>query len=324
MKQWTDINQFRRVVSYIKDGCEFNNTPLPQLLFRGTVKLHGSNVGICREKGAYTPQGRTTQLTLDNDNYGFARWLQTKLENTKFKEDLDGMFDRFQQEEDDVITIFGEWCGKGIQKNVAMNQLPSKKFVIFAAHVNDNYVEISSSVNIDDDDIGNVLEAPVFFVGVDFNDPASVLETFEKLTMTVDAECPYGKLYGISGIGEGLVWTCVEHPTNTNLFFKTKGPSHAKNDKTHKVVTIDPEKLEKISDVIDYVLTAGRLQQGLEHIDQLEMTSMGQYLKWIGQDVQKEELDTIETNGLVWKDIAKQLNIRARNYFIKCIDESTF
>ena len=30
----------------------------------------------------------------------------------------------------DYVTVFGEWCGKGIQKGVAINQL-EKMFIIF-------------------------------------------------------------------------------------------------------------------------------------------------------------------------------------------------
>jgi len=320
MKKWTDIAQFTHVVKYVR--THYSN--LPTLLFRGTVKLHGSNAGIRRENGVYYAQGRNRMLAIGDDNYGFAAWLDNKLKGDAFKLNLDIMFDSIQESEHDVITVFGEWCGKGIQSIVAISDLPSKKFVIFAAHVNDRYVENTKSLNIPDDDIANVLDAGACFVGIDFNNPAASLEDIEKMTMAVDAQCPFGMIYGIDGIGEGLVWSCVELPINTDLMFKSKGPSHVGSKKTRKIVTVDPEKLAKISDVVEHVLPDWRLQQGFEHVDKLDITCTGQYLKWIGQDVKKEETDTLEVNDLVWTDIAKQVNLRAKEHFMQSLNASIF
>lgn len=324
MKKWSSIEQFRHVVRYVKDKCEYDGVPLPTLLFRGTVKLHGTNAGIRRENGEYIAQGRNRVLTPSEDNFGFANWLHDNLKDDQFKDEMDQMFNAITEDPSQVVTIYGEWCGKGIQNKVAVSQL-SKRFVVFGADVNGTYVSNFAGLDMPSfESVDNVLKAGVIFQGVDFNEPEKALAEFEKLTLEVERCCPYGKLHGVEGIGEGIVWVCVENPEVSSLWFKTKGEKHSgKSDqKDRKVATVDPEKMEKMTDLVDYVLTPGRLQQGLEHVDSIDMKCMGQYLKWIGQDVQKEEADTIETNGLEWKDIAKMVNTKAREHFKKIVEEN--
>ena len=325
MKKWSSIEQFRHVVKYVRNYCEYNQQPLPTLLFRGTVKLHGTNAGIRRENGEFFAQGRSRVLTIDDDNYGFANWLDQNLKNPLFESELNAMFDNVAAQHDNpqCITLFGEWCGKGIQKKVAVSEL-NKRFVIFGAEVDGTYQLISESINMPSfESVDNILVAGTFIVGVDFNEPEQALKTFEQLTLDVENCCPYAQKYGVEGIGEGIVWTCLENPGNTSFWFKTKGEKHSgKSNKERKVATIDPEVQEKISDLVDYVLTPSRLQQGLEHVDEIEMKCMGQYLKWIGLDVKKEESDTIEASGLEWKDVSKNINSAARNFFTEQVNKA--
>lgn len=317
MEKWSSIEQFRHVVKYVQSWAEYHEQPLPTLMFRGTVKLHGTNAGIKRHKGEFTAQGRTRELFVGDDNYGFANWLHEGLKDPTFASEINTMFDNVCSEPDAEVTIYGEWCGKGIQKKVAIAEL-DKRFVVFGARVNGDYVEITQGVNMPSfDSVDNILVAGTFLLSIDFSEPAKALEELEKLTLQVEEKCPYTALYGVDGIGEGIVWNCVEFMENSDLWFKTKGEKHSgKGDKKRNVATIDPEKLEKISDLVDYVLSSSRLQQGLEHVESLEMKNMGQYLKWVGQDVQKEEMDTIEANGLEWKDVNKHINTKARQFFM--------
>lgn len=323
MEKWSSIEQFRHVVKYVQSWAEYHEQPLPTLMFRGTVKLHGTNAGIKRTNGTYIAQGRTRELSIEDDNYGFANWLATNIKDSQFKSELDNMFDNVCPDPDVDIVIYGEWCGKGIQKKVAVAQL-EKRFVAFGAKVRSDYVELTQSVNMPSfSQVDNILTAGTFLVGVDFSEPAQALQTFEELTLKVEDRCPYAALHGVEGIGEGIVWNCVEFPTNSDLWFKTKGEKHSgKGEKKRNVATIDPEKLEKINDLVDYVLSSSRLQQGLEHVESLEMKNMGQYLKWVGQDIQKEETDTIEANGLEWKDVAKQINTKARQFFMDQVNNN--
>jgi DNA-binding cell septation regulator SpoVG len=52
----------------------------------------------------------------------------------------------------------------------------------------------------------------------------------------------------------------------------------------------------------------------------MDHSSIGPYLKWISQDILKEEIDTITENGLEWKDMHRPINKRARNYILDVIE----
>jgi hypothetical protein len=67
------------------------------------------------------------------------------------------------------------------------------------------------------------------------------------------------------------------------------------------------------------------LVQGIEHLKEMnldvDMRNMGKYLKWINQDTMKEEMDTIEANGLEWKDVVKQVTSKAKTFFMDKANE---
>ena len=50
-----------------------------------------------------------------------------------------------------------------------------------------------------------------------------------EITEAVENECPVGKHFGVSGVGEGVVWTCVSEGWNdSGTWFKVKGEAHVK------------------------------------------------------------------------------------------------
>lgn len=68
-----------------------------------TEKIDGTNAQIViTEDGSIYPASRSRYITLEDDNYGFAKWVE---EN---KEDLLSLGEGHH---------YGEWAGEGIQKN---------------------------------------------------------------------------------------------------------------------------------------------------------------------------------------------------------------
>lgn len=323
MKKFTEIEQFRHVVATITNYYERTEQldGLPTLNFTGTVKLHGTNAGIRRENGKYSCQSRKQIITPKDDNYGFATWFNNK-DITLFE----ALFNKISTDPKDVITIFGEWIGPKIQDTVAIASLPNKQWVIFGAHMNDQYIDNFVELQDHENGIYNILEIPRYHITVDFKDPSAVLPQLEEVTLSVEQKCPWAAQFDIDGIGEGIVWKCDERPYDSDLWFKTKGEKHSGSGKKSgkKIATIDPQKVENINQCVDIILTEGRLKQGLEHVDAFDMKNIGQYLKWISLDCMKEEMDTVEANELEWKDVVKVVNKRAKDYFIKVIDDSVF
>ena len=127
--------------------------------------------------------------------------------------------------------------------------------------------------------------------------------------------------FGIQGVGEGLVMypdadKIVEKINYTDYMFKAKGIKH-QVVKSKKSVVIDPEKATNITEFVKLFVTENRLQQGvIEACDgQYEMKRIGNFLKWIALDVQKESVAELEASGLTWKEVNKPLMHDVREWY---------
>lgn len=82
-----------------------------------TEKIDGTNAQICiTEEGEFLTGSRTRWITPEQDNYGFSRWANDNMEELMKL---------------GVGNHFGEWWGKGIQRNYSMNK---KVFSLFNVH----------------------------------------------------------------------------------------------------------------------------------------------------------------------------------------------
>jgi hypothetical protein len=325
MKKFTEIEQFRNVIRQVKDHHDyvgknddgkaiFNHaSPYPTLKFRGTVKLHGSNASIVKyNDNTYKFQSRESELSLTEDNYNFM--------DEMIKKDYQKLFDSIQFNE--YCAIFGEWCGKGVQKKVAISQLP-KMFVIFAVRIDGIYQDISNFKHIKNEEqsIFNILQFPNFEINIDFNRPELFINELASLTNDVEKECPVGKYFGVNGIGEGIVW---EHINDTNRYiYKVKGKDHQVS-RVKTLTTVDIEEIENINAFVDYAVTENRLMQGIDKMKELNIPiidkSTVDYLKWVYNDVIKEESDTIEKNNIDIKKIGKAISAKARIFWLNYLN----
>ena len=103
--KWTSIELLHNV----KRELDARNQAF-QLTYRAKVKLHGTNAGVqITPSGEVVAQKRTEIITSEADNAGFAAWVE---KNISYFSQLKG---------NSHLTIFGEWCGSGIQKGVAIS-----------------------------------------------------------------------------------------------------------------------------------------------------------------------------------------------------------
>jgi hypothetical protein len=148
-----------------------------------------------------------------------------------------------------------------------------------------------------------------------------------EITEAVEKECPVGKHFGVSAIGEGVVWTCVSPGWNdSGTWFKVKGEKHA-NSKVRTLAAVDVEAVENMRSFVDSVVTEARLEQALDNLvrEQLlpfEMKSMGDFIRWVYNDVMKEEIDTIVANQIDTKKLGSAVANVARPWFIQKFNES--
>lgn len=312
------IGQFRDVVKQVKDqthwaGKDENGDPIfdrtrkcPTLTFNGTVKLHGTNAAIVRNKdGSIHFQSREHIITPTSDNAGFALWASTI--------DWDFFINCYFPKSSEV-AIFGEWCGSNIQKGVALNQL-SKRFVIFKVMVDGTWFK-NSEFCWPEKNIFHISKFPTWSIDIDFENPGNSQSVLTTITEQVESECPFAKYFGVSGIGEGVVWTATENPS---LVFKVKGEKHSAS-KVKTLAAVDPEKASSLTEFIENTVTENRLLQGLENIDEISVKNTGNFIKWVYNDILVEEASSIIASMLEPKEISKEVANKAKAWFFKRIE----
>jgi hypothetical protein len=324
MIAFPSIESFRHVVKTVGFERGGDGLPLPTVRYAGTCKLHGSNAGIVlKENGQIIPQSRNRVLSVGDDNFGFAAFVE------KNRELLEVLLNELCMEEFDY-TLYGEWCGGNIQPKVALEKL-DKHFVIFTVYSHHDqwmFPSYTLDVNGYKVDYARLNAAGIYFIHqipsheivVDFNRPEDVVDQLSELTLAVERECPWGKFRGVSGIGEGIVWAPVDTSLPFEWWFKTKGLDHKRDPKPAKV-EIAAEVLKDQQALAEKLLPEWRLEQGISVLRErglsVEPKNIGVYLKWIGDDVQKEEQDTMEANGTDWKTINPMVLQRARQYILE-------
>lgn len=325
MKKYPSIEQFRNVVRAVRLNHDYQGkdsegnpiynhiSPYPILKFTGTVKLHGTNAAVVKYKDRIEYQSRENVLSLLKDNAGFCRNMMAKNLDFLFKDcyskDKDLQFENH-------IAIFGEWCGGSIQKGVAINGLPNM-FVIFGVKVDDVWQDVDYIFSDPVQNIYNIRDFKTFTIDIDFNEPEMIQNKLVELTIEVETECPVGKAFGISGIGEGIVW---EHG---GYQFKTKGEKHSAS-KVKTIATVDIEMIENIKEMVDYTVTENRLEQGIQKLKEanieIDMKATGEFLRWVITDIIKEETDTIVKNNIDPKKLNSACSNKARLWYINYIN----
>lgn len=334
--KYQSIEQFRHVVAAVNRSYNFigmneeTNEPMydpsmkkPTLKFTGTVKIHGTNAGVSyNSKDGLWAQARKHNITVEKDNAGFAFFVESK--KTIF---MSIVFDVAKENKIDLskqtITIYGEWAGKGIQKGIAISELP-KSFYIFGIKISeedkDNYWISHAKYCNTENLIFNVSQFKTFDIDVDFEHPEIAQNKIIDMTISVEDECPIASKFGVKGIGEGIVF---KHKSDKyDLTFKSKGEKHSKS-KVKTIKEVDITKVNKINEIAEKVTPKWRLEQMLEETFDLnnggELTrkKLGEYLKSVVNDVIKEDLDIIIGAGLEPKDVNKNISVIARNYFFE-------
>lgn len=347
--KFPSIEQFRTVVANINRRYNFigldengdaiydYTLPKPTITFKGTTKLHGTNFGISRNNiSGMWAQSRENIITPEKDNAGAAWFAQAN------KEVFQRMFEEISEKENvdldtNTITIYSEWAGNGIQKGVAVNGIPKSMF-IFGVKVSPF---ASVDENVDNGDINNkapkaywvdysYLKAPeskiyniddfgTFEIDIDFNRPDLAQNKIIEMTMEVEKECPVGKAFGISGIGEGCV---LSADVNGDVYrFKSKGERHAGKSKVKTLNKVDDEKINKTLELAEKVTPTWRLAQMLEtscnfmNGGTLDRSKLGEFIKLVIADIIKEDIDLLVEAGLEPKDIGKYVSDIARRYF---------
>lgn len=326
---WPKIEGFHNVRKFAKSHPEILRN-FSGVFYNSKIKLHGTNAAVqVHEDGTVVAQSRSQVITQQNDNMGFANWVKQNE-------------DKWATSESRGWVVFGEWCGSGIQSGVAISNIDKKIFAVFAAlrMDNDDFVVDPHMLSFLCKGLGDdVLVLPwhttkAFF---DFTESTEELQAkIDKINedvLEIEKNDPWVKqMFGVDGVGEGLVFY-PRFVTNVddieiflmqdfaNLSFKAKGEQH-KNVKTSAPAQIDAAKAANAVVFADMVLTEARLMQGahetrLSDTEVFSMKSLGKFLQWTMNDVQKETVDELDASNLTWKDVAKVVQTQARTWYVE-------
>lgn len=335
MIRFPSIESFRHTIATVNRHAEFQglddegvpiidvNASRPTIKFTGTVKLHGTNAGVCWNGEELWAQSRGNIITPQSDNAGFAFFVDSNKD--AFVRLMQAIKSEYNIADDHAIAIYGEWCGKGIQKGVAVNEL-DKMFVVFKVKIatpdeeEDNFwIDYDWGVlKTDDLPIRFIQEFPTYQITIDFNKPQESQNKLVELTTEVEKECPVGKAFGVSGIGEGVVWSGRDE--KQTYIFKVKGEKHSVS-KVKTVAPVDIEKMNNVNQFVEYAVTENRLEQGIQEVfttqsREISKKGVADFLKWVQGDVIKEETDTLAGNGLEPKDVNKAISTKAVKWFM--------
>lgn len=350
---WPEIESFHHIRKFIRvDPGEWW---MKRELLHGTstisykckVKLHGTNSAVqCLVDGTILAQSRENLITPEKDNAGFARWVKNN--EASWQDTKDGA--RAQ------VIVYGEWIGPGIQKNVAVSEIPKKCFAVFAARPLSAYnTPLDDILWVEPEILEQIVQGiPDTYVIPWYHRPATRgsdsnihmkldvdwKNSDEELTQTIapindwvaaiEENDPWVEAtFGVKGTGEGLVFYPVSEPhlgfeNFQNLCFKAKGEKH-KNIKTAAPAQVNPEVAASVEAFVELVLTPARLEQGARAVGGFDLTLgitnydlkfTGKFVNWITGDIQKECQDEMAASGLDWKQVQKPLTDKARSWYI--------
>lgn len=320
--KYPSIPQFRTVVSKVKHWSECNMISPPKLNFSGHVKLHGSNCSVAYNGVEFWSQSRESILDTKNRNRGFYGWAE---------ENKDYLISTLKPllGKNDAVVMYGEWCGGGIQKGVALNGL-DKFFCAFDVCVTNPdqvldhgvYVYKDTSTWITDKVLDtihnekirlyNVKQFPKYDKVIDFSNPHESINSIIKDVESVEKKCPVGISFGKDGCGEGIVYSAILD--GELLQFKVKGEKHSVT-KVKTLAPVDMEKVNSVNEFCEYAVTENRIEQGIFEVSASSIEHTGKLLKWVMQDIHKEEGDVLAHNKLTMKDISSVASAIIKKYY---------
>ena len=339
LAKWASIEQLHAVRFAMEERRQATGEPLPRVTYRAKVKVDGTNAAIHAlpaehgaGRGGFAAQSRTRLLVPDDDNYGFAAWAHGAAGG--FCGELHARLGR--------AVVYGEWCGRGIQKRTAISRVERNVLAVFAVQLGDPARE-SARLVVDPERLRALLpEHPDVHVlpwhgeavELDFADPERLragAERIEAMVAEVEATDPWvAEAFGLRGLGEGVVlyplagvaWDPeggTDRDRYVDLMFKAKGEAHRVN-RQKRAAQIDPEVARSVDEFVALVVTPARLEQGLEQVlgGTMDLRRMGELLQWVGHDVHKESAPELAAAGLEWKQVARAVGQAAQRWYKQC------
>lgn len=338
------INQYRQVVKNVRSGADYHGVPYPKVKYEVSVKIHGSNAGICRPVNGDVAdiyfQSRERVLSIESDNAGFCFFGEANREY--FNQIIDNIVKTTNVTEG-VVQIYGEWFGGNIQKSVGVTGL-DKMLCVFGVRISGDaksrqweskelIVSVFPSTTRRDARVYTKYNFPHWEVEVDFDRPELSQNRFVELCEKVEQDCPVARFFRGPDevhelVGEGVVCVpIIESDTPSFVAgntFKVKGERHSVS-KVKTTATLDPEKMTSQHEFVEKTLTENRMMQGVDKMRELghpmDITSTGLFIRWVSSDIFKEEADTMVASIIEPKDVMGIIATTAKKFWFDAINK---
>ena len=294
----------------------------------GTVKLHGMHADVVFESttsNVFRLQSRNRLVVPGKENIsGFASYI-----GSLGKEPLLDLRNRIIERHgalnpgtaiDGPIILAGEWCGKGVQKKVAVGK--ADKFLsIISININGQWVLDRRYADIDDEKnrIFHIGRAGFLEHDLDLDNIDNSEREIYQMVGGITQECPFASIaLAEHGKGEGIVWKVAELCGDTALWFKSKGDDLAVS-KVHKLPmpSIEENQPESIEEFAVAVATENRMEQGWEYLIEKNADGVESFVKWILDDCLVEKKLEIEKRKIPEPPLSEAIKAIAEKWFLE-------
>ncbi len=301
---------------------------LPILTFTGTEKLHGENMAVCYTNGELWVQGRNHIRTILGDQNGMAAFV-SKTESSWIHIITALVNLHTLNLQTHTLVIDCEWAGENIQKgNAACSGTPKGAYIFKYARVVDNSDDsfrLVSTMSLQDKlvSIYNMTTFRNYTIVLDFNNPDQCVTKLEELVATVEAASPIATYHNKpDNVGEGVYLYCLSHGDHPTYRLKAKGLLHGGKPKTPQ--TQDPlssEEMIKLDLIASQITPEWRLNQAISETNATEVKHIGEVIRWVLNDVVKEEIHTISAANVEFDKLKKYVTNIVKTYYLDSIKQ---
>lgn len=227
-----------------------------------------------------------------------------------------------------TIVIDCEWAGGNIQKgNAACSGIAKGAYIFDYFRIVNNDTDETQYKSTED--LNSYADHSIYLisyfgrcsVSLDFNNPKQCEKSLQHMAETIEDKSLIALYHNKpDNVGEG-VYLYGEHE-GIRYHLKAKGLKHGgkPKDKSNKPKLSDEDK-QKFQGIADKVTPEWRITQAITETEATQMKHIGQVIKWVNQDIVKEEMPVLHEAGVELKKINGFIAQIVKDYYIEYIKE---
>jgi hypothetical protein len=275
------------------------------ICYRGKVKRDGTFAAIESDGATKRFFSRNQELTISNDNFGFAKRFQDIPLPTWTG----------------TVTVYGEWSGPGIQNKTIDSKFPERRFFVFLVEVDGKKVDASEIAIYWPALAWESVVIPVretvtlCFDGASNDDAVSLINKAVTDIETVDPDAL--SWYGLTGMGEGYVFEACTGDTDCPpelKYFKAKVEGLrvklSAAAASTKLDTYDPTSF------VAAFVTDARCRQFFDKFPH-DKKSTNSFINAVLADVMKESVEDRAVNSISEEGVAQPIKAAARTWYLR-------